>query len=179
MAECSKCGQQLPPEGKFCPGCGTPRPEPPPPASQPAPSVPSASPPPPSSPAAGGALPDLNSIVAWLTGIFRSLSRWDAAALGGGVIGAGVWYGWSTLDVKDTVTPKYIMLMPILIVLFRKPLDVLLRPLQVVKQRIPRLVLIAAGLAAPYLVAHTLYDRVSPYGKEWAYAQKSIIWGTV
>jgi hypothetical protein len=93
----------------------------------------------------------------------------------GGLGGAGLWYGWSAMDVKDTVTPWYIVLIPVLIVLFRRPLDLLLKPLQVVKSRIPRLVLIAAGLSVPYFLAHYFYSHgVSNF----PLAQKSITWGT-
>ncbi|HJT80274.1 MAG TPA: hypothetical protein VJ719_03670 [Chthoniobacterales bacterium] len=104
------------------------------------------------------------------------MSRWDALALGGGVIGAMLWYGWSAMDVKDTVTPKYIMLMPVLIVVFRKPIDALLRPLQVIKSKIPRLILIAIGLATPYFMAHYFYRNGT---SNFPLAQKSIIWGTI
>jgi hypothetical protein len=105
-----------------------------------------------------------------------SLSRWDVFALIGGVIGAAIWYWWSTMDAKDTVTPKYILLLPAIIVLFRKPIDILLTPLHAVKKHVPRLVLIAAGLAVPYLVTHYFYKHgVSNF----PLAQKSIVWGTI
>lgn len=169
MAECVHCGRQLPPQGKFCPSCGKPRAErtvapilPPPvlPPTGPAPVTPSA----PGDQRRG-----------W-TALLPSLTRWDVLALIGGVIGAVLWYGWSRMDVEDRVTPKYIILLPIVLVLFRKPIDLVLTPLHEVKKRIPRLLLIAIGLAVPYLVAHYFYKRgVSNF----PLAQKSIIWGTI
>jgi len=179
MAACVQCGRELPPGGEFCPGCGTQQTTPPVPLPANVQSAGTANVPasPPSAPQAAPI--NIERLLGSVMQIVQSLSRWDAAALGGGALAAGLWYAWSKLDVKDTTTPKYIMLMPILIVVFRKPIDAILRPIQVVKQRIPRLVLIAAGLAAPYLVAHFLYDPAHQYGNEWAYAQKSIIWGTI
>ena len=58
------------------------------------------------------------------------------------------------MDVKDKVTPFYILLLPVLIVVFRKPIDRLLLPLQKLKNQAPRLVLIGVGLATPYMLAH-------------------------
>src|SRR4051812_4865004 len=102
MAACSNCGRELPPGGKFCPGCGTAQTQT---ASSSAPTIQASTgttgpgPPGPSphlSPA------DSEALVSRVIGWFRSLSRWDAAALGGGVLAAGLWYAWSKLDVKDT-----------------------------------------------------------------------------
>jgi hypothetical protein len=120
-----------------------------------------------SSPAPGGAA--LRALVA-------SLSRWDLAALVGGGIGAGLWFGWSAMDVKDFVTPIYIALLPVAFVALRRPIDRLLLPLDALKRRVPRPLLVGAGLAAPYLVAHLFYANGV---NNFPLARKSIVWGTV
>ena len=56
------------------------------------------------------------------------------------------------------------MAIPVIIVFLRKPLDALLTPLQKIKQHIPRLLLIGAGLAAPYLVADFIYKHKVQWG---------------
>lgn len=170
MEACAHCGRELPSQGKFCPSCGKPRME--------RSATPTAGMP--SGPAGGGAAAQprnpAGDALSAITNFLRSLSRWDAAALLGGGLGSALWYGWSAMDVKDTVTPRYILLIPVFIIVFRKPLDALLRPLQAVKQHIPRLVLVGAGLAAPYFLAQYFYRHgVSNF----PLAQKSIIWGTM
>jgi hypothetical protein len=78
--------------------------------------------------------------------------------------------------VPDKTTPIFILLLPVAIVLFRKPIDRLLSPLQKVKQHVPRLLLVGIGLALPYFVANYFYHHgVSNY----PLARKSIVWGTI
>ena len=109
--------------------------------------------------------------------LVRMISGWDLAALIGGGVGAGLWYGWSAMDVKDPTTPWLIMLLPVAIIVFRKPIDALLRPLQKIKNLVPRWFLIGIGLAVPYLVANFFYNQMQV--RNFPLAQKSIIWGTL
>ncbi len=57
----------------------------------------------------------------------------------------------------DLVTPLLMTGIPFLLVWFRRPVDRLLEPLQVVRQHVPRLVLVGMGLATPFVVAFLLY----------------------
>ena len=76
--------------------------------------------------------------------------------------GAVVWLvGYGCEGSRDAF---YIMAIPVIIVFLRKPLDALLTPLQKIKQHIPRLLLIGAGLAAPYLVADFIYKHKGQWG---------------
>lgn len=105
-----------------------------------------------------------------------SFSRWDFAALVGGLLSAVLWHLWARMSVPDAVTPKVILLLPAIFILLRKPIDLLLAPLEVVKSRIPRIVTIGAGLATPYFVANYLYKTgVSNF----PLAYKSIFWGSL
>ena len=156
MDHCAKCGRALPPQGKFCPACGTLRIP-----AQPAPGQPE--PPATLPPKSGRGL----------------LSRWDIAALAGGAVSAGVWYFWSTLDrsaLQDHFTHFYIMGFTAAVVFLRKPIDRLLAPIQAFKKHIPRLVLIGAALALPYFLAHFFYSQhISNYPlMHW-----SIVSGTI
>ncbi|MBS0659021.1 MAG: hypothetical protein JSR82_12340 [Verrucomicrobia bacterium] len=116
-----------------------------------------------------------------LPGKFRALlpsfSRWDFGALAGGALGATLWHLWAKLDVRDPLTPKIILALPVLLILFRKPIDLLLAPLEVVKSRIPRLFLIGVGLATPYLVTNYLYTKLGI--SNFPLARQSIVWGTL
>lgn len=109
--------------------------------------------------------------------LLPSFTRWDFAALAGGGLGATLWYLWSRMDVRDPITPQIILALPIFLILFRKPLDVLLAPLEVVKSRIPRLFLIGVGLATPYLVTNYFYTKL--FISNFPLARQSIIWGTL
>lgn len=109
--------------------------------------------------------------------LLPSFSRWDFLALGGGALGAALWHFWSKLDVRDPLTPKLILALPLLLILLRKPIDLLLAPLEVVKSRIPRLFLIGVGLATPYLVTNYLYTKLGI--SNFPLARQSIVWGTL
>lgn len=154
MGRCAHCGRALPPQGKFCPACGTAKGAvAPSPASHESPLLPAKS--------RGG------------------LSRWDIAALAGGAVSAGAWYYWSTMDrsaPQDGFTHFYIMGFTAAVVFLRKPLDMLLAPLQAFKQRIPRLVLIGVALALPYFLAHYFYSQGT---NNYPLMHKSIVWGTI
>jgi hypothetical protein len=101
MGHCAQCGRALPPQGKFCPACGTvKRAVSPSPARHEGPLLPAKS--------RGG------------------LSRWDIGALAGGAVSAGAWYYWSTMDKgapQDSFTHLYIMGFTAAVVFLRKRLD--------------------------------------------------------
>jgi len=65
---------------------------------------------------------------------------------------------FETREGLDLITPLLMLLLPILFVVFRKPIDAMLLPLDPLRRKIPRIVLIGMGLAVPYLVAHILYS---------------------
>ncbi len=58
----------------------------------------------------------------------------------------------------DLITPLLMLMLPVCIVFFRKPLDTLLLPLDPIRSKIPKVVLICVGLAVPFLVSHILYN---------------------
>ncbi len=58
----------------------------------------------------------------------------------------------------DVITPLLMLMLPICIVFFRKPLDMMLLPLDPIRSKIPRVVLVVVGLAIPFLVSHILYS---------------------
>lgn len=151
MSRCTTCGRELPATGKFCPGCGA---------------------------TLAGAGTVASAPAAPGKGLF-GFSRWDAGALIGGAISAGVWYYWSTLDKsapQDGFTHLYILGFTAAVIFLRKQIDMLLMPIQALKQHIPRLVLIGVALALPYFLAHYFYKQgVSNY----PLMHKSIVWGTI
>lgn len=167
-SHCQKCGAANPGAARFCPTCGTRFA----PASQP-PSIPTRS------GAARSAPPALpakrNSGRSLL-----ALRGWDAAAVFGGGAGGALWYWYSSLDQfapKDTVTPFLILGIPVFIVFFRSLIDRLLMPFQKIRRKIPRLILIGAGLVAPYLISQQLYGYKGL--SEYPYVRACIVVGTL
>jgi len=65
---------------------------------------------------------------------------------------------FETREGLDLITPLLMLLLPILFVVFRKPIDTMLLPLDPLRRKIPKIVLIGIGLAVPYLIAHILYS---------------------
>ena len=57
----------------------------------------------------------------------------------------------------DIVTPLLVMGIPVLLVWFRSHTDAMLRPLQPLRQKVPKVVLIGVGLATPFVIAFFLY----------------------
>lgn len=207
MVTCPVCGTAFAANRPDCPCCGRSAPPPPaaPPApgSGPLKTPPALPVPPPAVVAAGqnptseqllGTLPTLHAppgtlpkvaLPGWFARLFPaavrpflpSFSRWDFAALGGGGVGAALWHYWAKMSVPDPVTPKIILALPLLFIFLRKPIDLLLAPLEIVKSRIPRLFLIGAGLATPYLVTNYFYNKL--HISNYPLAQYSILWGTL
>ncbi len=156
MSHCPKCGRQVPANTKFCPGCGH--------------AI--------SAPASGTATATSGSGLP--IPFLRNLSRWDAWALIGGLLGAGAWRFWSTRDKAeppDDFTHWYVIGFTAMVIFLRKPIDKLLTPLQVIKQHLPRLVLIGVALALPYYLAHYFY--YSKGIREYPLMHKTVIWGTI
>lgn len=93
---------------------------------------------------------------------------WDVLCVAGSCVMAYVWYWYSSLDKSlnqpDTKSAVTMVVMPILLIVLRKPLDRLLAPLQKFRQSIPPMVLVGVGIAIPFLVTNYLYSRgVSNY----------------
>ena len=86
---------------------------------------------------------------------------WDVLSVAGSAAMSAAWYWYSGMadtkaDVKTCVT---MLVLPILLIVFRKPLDSLLRPLDQFRSKIPPMVLAGVGAAVPFLVANYLYSH--------------------
>ncbi len=93
---------------------------------------------------------------------------WDVLCVLGSCVMAYAWYWYSGLDKSlnqpDTKSAVTMVVMPILLIVLRRPLDRLLAPLQKFRQSIPPMVLVGVGIAIPFLVTNYLYSRgVSNY----------------
>jgi hypothetical protein len=114
---------------------------------------------------------------------------WDIMAISGGVVSAVGWYFYSTIrgqsEGTDVWTPLALAVLPLAIVVLRRPIDWLLSPIQKVRQYIPRLVIVGLGLAAPYGVAAWMYENPraermfrAPM-REYPYASRALVAGSV
>lgn len=93
---------------------------------------------------------------------FRKIPLIGRLGLGGVFLLVGMWVRYRSglfvgREGLDLITPMLMLFLPILIVLFRKPLDAVLLPFDPIRRKIPRIILVILGLAAPYLVAHVVY----------------------
>lgn len=100
----------------------------------------------------------------------RSEGWWSAAAIFGGIISAVLWFLYSSVrgvayEGLDLLTPLLMVSIPVGQTLFRGPIDRMLMPLQKYRERVPRLMLVGAGLVAPFVVSWILYTvfRISQY----------------
>ncbi|MFH0998696.1 MAG: hypothetical protein V1844_24870 [Pseudomonadota bacterium] len=86
---------------------------------------------------------------------------WDVLSVTGNAMMSAAWYWYSGLaDTKaDVKTCVAMLVLPIVLIVFRKPLDNLLRPLDKLRCKIPPMVLAGVGVAVPFLVANYLYSR--------------------
>ncbi len=103
-------------------------------------------------------------------------------AMGGGVLGIGWLIRYKSglfqgREGVDLVTPLLMVALPVLIVLFREPLDAVLRPLDPYRRRVPRIVLVVLGLAAPYFMAHIIYNWFGMI--EYPFLRSSVVFGTM
>jgi hypothetical protein len=78
------------------------------------------------------------------------------AALTLPIISAFVWFAYSSLmpgsEGWDCLTPMIIGGLPLLLLVFQKPLDALLRPFQGIRNLAPRLALRGAAMALPFVL---------------------------
>ncbi len=92
---------------------------------------------------------------------------WDVV----GILGSGglayAWYTYSGMDKSvgpDKRSCIAMVVLPLLLIVLRGPLDKVLAPIQKFRQKIPPMVLVGAGLAIPFLVTNYYYSRgVSNY----------------
>jgi hypothetical protein len=85
---------------------------------------------------------------------------WDVISVAGSAVMSAVWYWYSGMaETKpDYRTCAAMVLLPIALIVFRKPLDRLLLPVDAVRKKIPPMVLAGCGVAIPFLVANYLYS---------------------
>lgn len=90
---------------------------------------------------------------------------WDILSVSGATAVSGTWYWYTGLAARsgaDSTSPDYlscllIVLLPILGIIFRKPLDQLLLRLQPAMGKLPSRVRLGVGLALPFLVSSHLF----------------------
>ncbi len=85
---------------------------------------------------------------------------WDVLSVVGSAAMSAAWYWYSGMaetqaDVKTCVA---MLVLPVLLIVFRSPLDKLLRPLDKFRSKVPPMVLAGVGVAVPFLVANYLYS---------------------
>ncbi len=97
---------------------------------------------------------------------------WDKISiLGGGAMGA-LWLGYTTKEGADLLSGCSMAILPLLLVVLRPKIDRLLMPLQKIRRRLPKGVLLGLGLAVPLFVSNFLYHGVfggSTSGDEYLY----------
>lgn len=103
---------------------------------------------------------------------------WDLVTIAGTSVLAAVWLWYSGMaetnpDWKSALT---IVLLPLMLIIFRRWIDRLLRPLQPLRNLIPKLVRIGIGLAIPFLVANYLYSSGS---SQFEYMFRTIVISTL
>ncbi|MBI4890300.1 MAG: hypothetical protein HY821_06720 [Acidobacteria bacterium] len=86
---------------------------------------------------------------------------WDILSVAGSAAMSAAWYWYSGMaDTQpDKKTCIAMLVIPIALIVLRKPLDALLRPLEPFRSKIPPMVLAGCGVAVPFLVANYLYSR--------------------
>jgi len=112
----------------------------------------------------------------------RSQRWWDVTSILGGAAGGGLWMLWSSLRARleggvDILSPLLMLLLPVLLVTLRRPIDRLLLPLQAIRKRIPRIILVGAGLAAPLVISFLLYNKAGE--RNFPFLRWSVILGTL
>jgi hypothetical protein len=157
---CTYCGATLRPGRKFCVNCGRPIG-----ATAPAPVTQPSMQPPRRQPTAADAapprppLPPKAPVTAEKYGAGRLL--WDVFSVVGCGALAGLWYWYSGLaeTAPDKKTCIAIAVLPIAMIVLRPLTDRLLRPLEPIKEKIPRMVRLGIGVGMPFLVSNFLYAR--------------------
>jgi hypothetical protein len=175
MNRCIQCQAPLAPGSKFCTSCGSPVtqgvPSSAPQATHRCPTCGSSI-----SPGVkfcthcGGALKDLETKVPSQKKALRPRRAflkwnqriWDIIAVVGGLAMALVWYIYTGLPGGEGVDKKtcYAMaILPIGLIILRPLTDRILMPLQVIKRKIPPIVILGVGLAVPFVVSNVLYGK--------------------
>lgn len=114
------------------------------------------------------------------TPLAQRSQRWFdiVSILGGGAAGT-LWYLYSSIrserEGTDIESSLIMALLPVAIVVLRGPLDRILALFDPLRRRIPRIILIGAGLAAPFVVATLLYGEYT----EYPYLRISTVVGTL
>ena len=96
----------------------------------------------------------------------RQQRFWRTFSVIGGFAAGILWLVYTGVrEGRDWTSALLMMALPIGLRLFQRPIDRALAPLQPMREKLPRLVLVALGLAAPYIIAFILYRilRVSQY----------------
>jgi hypothetical protein len=112
---------------------------------------------------------------------------WQTLSVLGGLVAAAGYYYYSSLRSEqeggvDWQSAALIALVPILLSILRKPVDQLLQPFQAIRSKVPPLVLVGAGLIAPYVAAYYLYDQNVPgIGRliQYEYMRVTLVVGTL
>lgn len=86
----------------------------------------------------------------------------------------------------DAITPLLTLGIPVFLVTFRKETDALLRPFQPLRQPVPRVLLVGAGLAVPFVISTILYvfgmfmpPILRGFFIQYPYVRVSIVLGTL
>ncbi|MCX7779900.1 MAG: hypothetical protein N2491_03155 [Negativicutes bacterium] len=96
----------------------------------------------------------------------KSQKWWNVVSILGGGIGGGLWYWYSTLDRRpDPITSFIMLIVPVALIFLRRPIDRQLAKLMPFKRKLPRLLVVGIGIAAPFFLASFLYDsmRIANY----------------
>lgn len=108
----------------------------------------------------------------------KSERWWSIISILGGGVGGTLWYWYSTLDKNakpDLHTAVIMLLVPVVLAVFRRPVDRLLAPLVPLRQKLPRLLIVGIGIAVPYFVAVFLYDNMQL--REYRYIRWTVFLG--
>jgi len=108
----------------------------------------------------------------------RPQKWWDLLSILGGVAAAVIWFLYGGLrEGFDSISAILMIAMPVALVLLRSNFDDILVSLQPQRKKVPRVLLIGLGLAAPFLTAWILYNvfNISQY----PLMQANIIFGTL
>lgn len=94
----------------------------------------------------------------------RPQKWWDLFSILGGIASAIIWFLYSSvrssIEGFDLLSPILMIGIPIFLVMYRAQLDDVLVPLQPHRKKVPKLVLVGAGIAVPFLTAFILYNLV-------------------
>ena len=105
---------------------------------------------------------------------------WDLLSILGGVVAAILWFLYGGIrsgrEGFDFITPLLMIAIPVILVWFRTDIDQILLPLQFLRRKISKILLIGLGFAIPFLTAWLLYNFFNI--SEYPLMQANIIVGT-